>query len=220
MIGKFLKRIRTKERIRVYDVADICGVSQPFISNVENEKRIPTTEMFFSILNALASLYPITDDVVTAFNLEKEIKTELAEVDDFNNYEIYEDPAYVKDLVVGYWENEFLIELMEEFGYYDLSDELGQEEASSILLNSVSESERPIFQTILDLKIDEKYAIGFDQYIPPRKQSDTDLIDLSLLDIDSMLKEGKIILDGIKISKSDLIALRKVVNGIRYDRLN
>ena len=44
--------------------------------------------MFFSILNALASLYPITDDVVTAFNLEKEIKTELAEVDDFNNYEI------------------------------------------------------------------------------------------------------------------------------------
>ena len=47
MIGKFLKRIRMKERIRVYDVADICGVSQPFISNVENEKRIPTTEMLW-----------------------------------------------------------------------------------------------------------------------------------------------------------------------------
>ena len=220
MIGAFLKRIRIKEKIRVYDVADICGVSQPFISNVENEKRIPTTEMFFSILNALALLYPITDDVVTAFNLEKEIKTESEEVGDFNNYEIYKDPAYVKDTVVSYWENEFLIELMEEFGYYDLSEELGQEEATAILLNNVPESERSIFQTILDLKFDEKHVIGFAQYIPPRKQSEIDLVDLSLLDVDSMLKEGKIILDGIKISKTDLIALRKVVNGIRYDRLN
>lgn len=220
MIGAFLKRIRIKEKIRVYDVADICGVSQPFISNVENEKRIPTTEMFFSILNALALLYPITDDVVTAFNLEKEIKTESEEVDDFNNYEIYKDPAYVKDTVVSYWENEFLIELMEELGYYDLSEELGQEEATAILLNNVPESERSIFQTILDLKFDEKHVIGFARYIPPRKQSEIDLVDLSLLDVDSMLKEGKIILDGIKISKTDLIALRKVINGIRYDRLN
>ncbi|WP_449460354.1 helix-turn-helix domain-containing protein [Streptococcus suis] len=220
MIGAFLKEKRIKEKIRVHEIADICGVSQPYISNVENEKRTPTTEMFFSILNAIALLYPITNDIVSAFNLKKEVKTDADEIEDYNNYEIYQDPAYVKDCVVGYWENEFLIELMEQLDYYDLSDKLGEEEATSLLLNSISSSELPIFQTILSLKFDEKYVIGFNQYIPPKREFDTDVIDLNLLDIDNMQKEGKVVLDGLKISKSDLTALRKVINGIRYDRIN
>ena len=57
MIGAFLKRIRIKEKIRVYDVADICGVSQPFISNVENEKRIPTTDRICPSLSITFSAF-------------------------------------------------------------------------------------------------------------------------------------------------------------------
>lgn len=224
MIGNFIKNIRTAKKIRVADIADICGVSQPYITNVENEKRIPTVEMFFSIIEAIASLYPVTDEILDFFDLRSYIKIEFEDTDDYNNYEIYEDPIYAKEQVKDYWVESFLFDFLDFSGYYDFykvfdnDKEKAIEEVLSIVSNS--KTELNVVATIFSLY--EKNDMGeyFKQYTPPVTMVKSDFIDLSLLDIDDMQKEGRITLDGMKITKSDLASLRKIINGIRYDRLN
>ncbi|MGH2328325.1 helix-turn-helix transcriptional regulator [Streptococcus uberis] len=74
MIGEFIKGIRVKHNIRVVDLAGIVGVSQPYISNIENEKRYPTVELFFRIIYALSELSPFNSDV--SFSLENVLEHE------------------------------------------------------------------------------------------------------------------------------------------------
>lgn len=224
MIGNFIRNIRTAQKIRVADIADFCGVSQPYITNVENEKRIPTVEMFFNIIEAIASLYPVTDEILDSFDLGSYIKTEFEDTDDYNNYEIYEDPIHAKELVTSFWIESFLFDFLDYSGYYDFykifdnDKEKAIEEVLGLVSNS--KSELNIVATIFSLYNKNETEEYFKQYTPPLTIVKSDFIDLSLLDIDDMQKEGRIILDGMKITKSDLASLRKIINGIRYDRLN
>ena len=224
MIGNFIRNIRTAQKIRVADIADFCGVSQPYITNVENEKRIPTVEMFFNIIEAIASLYPVTDEILDSFDLGSYIKTEFEDTDDYNNYEIYEDPIHAKELVTSFWIESFLFDFLDYSGYYDFykifdnDKEKAIEEVLGLVSNS--KSELNIVATIFSLYNKNETEEYFKQYTPPITIVKSDFIDLSLLDIDDMQKEGRIILDGMKITKSDLASLRKIINGIRYDRLN
>lgn len=224
MIGNFIRNIRTAQKIRVADIADFCGVSQPYITNVENEKRIPTVEMFFNIIEAIASQYPVTDEILDSFDLGSYIKTEFEDTDDYNNYEIYEDPIHAKELVTSFWIESFLFDFLDYSGYYDFYKIFNNDKEKAIEevlgLVSNSKSELNIVATIFSLYNKNETEEYFKQYTPPTTIVKSDFIDLSLLDIDDIQKDGRIILDGMKITKSDLASLRKIINGIRYDRLN
>lgn len=224
MIGNFIRNIRTAQKIRVADIADFCGVSQPYITNVENEKRIPTVEMFFNIIEAIASQYPVTDEILDSFDLGSYIKTEFEDTDDYNNYEIYEDPIHAKELVTSFWIESFLFDFLDYSGYYDFYKIFNNDKEKAIEevlgLVSNSKSELNIVATIFSLYNKNETEEYFKQYTPPTTIVKSEIIDLSLLDIDDIQKEGRIILDGMKITKSDLASLRKIINGIRYDRLN
>ena len=51
MIGTYLKEIRKNQNIKVVELAKTVKVSQPYISNIENEKRYPyfSKSLFLSL---------------------------------------------------------------------------------------------------------------------------------------------------------------------------
>lgn len=86
MIGTYLKEIRKNQNIKVVELAKTVKVSQPYISNIENEKRYPTKELFFKIIVSIAELSPINYDVYTALDLSDEEKKEIHIPDTLNEF--------------------------------------------------------------------------------------------------------------------------------------
>lgn len=74
MIGTYLKDLRKRQNIKVVELAKSVQVSQPYISNIENEKRYPTKELFFKIILSIAELSPINYDVYFELDLSDEKK--------------------------------------------------------------------------------------------------------------------------------------------------
>lgn len=81
VIGNFLKETRKDKNIKVVTLAKQVGISQPYISNIENGKRGVTKELFFKIIYAIAELSPITWDVYYELELSEEKKEEI-DIDD------------------------------------------------------------------------------------------------------------------------------------------
>lgn len=81
IIGNFLKQARKDKHIKVMTLAKQIGISQPYISNIENGKRAVTKELFFKIIYGIAELSPITWDVYYDLELSEETKEEIS-VDD------------------------------------------------------------------------------------------------------------------------------------------
>lgn len=77
IIGNFLKETRKDKNIKVVTLAKQVGISQPYISNIENGKRGVTKELFFKIIYAIAELSPITWDVYYDLGLSEEEKVEI-----------------------------------------------------------------------------------------------------------------------------------------------
>ena len=77
IIGNFLKKIRKDKDIKVVTLAKQIGISQPYISNIENGKRTVTKELFFKIIYGIAELSPITWDVYYDLELAEEKKVEI-----------------------------------------------------------------------------------------------------------------------------------------------
>lgn len=77
IIGNFLKETRKDKNIKVVTLAKQVGISQPYISNIENGKRGVTKELFFKIIYAIAELSPITRDVYDELELSEEKKEEI-----------------------------------------------------------------------------------------------------------------------------------------------
>lgn len=129
IIGNFLKETRKDKHIKVVTLAKQVGISQPYISNIENGKRGVTKELFFKIIYAIAELSPLTSDLYYELELSEEEKEEIS-VDDtldefWDNYsdEIKEDLNGALDD-----EDEEAISTFEEFESYvhlwDLKDML------------------------------------------------------------------------------------------------
>ena len=81
VIGNFLKETRKDKNIKVVTLAKQVGISQPYISNIENGKRGVTKELFFKIIYAIAELSPITRNVYDELGLSEEKKEEI-DIDD------------------------------------------------------------------------------------------------------------------------------------------
>ncbi|EMF0269832.1 helix-turn-helix transcriptional regulator, partial [Enterococcus hirae] len=56
-LGSFIKETRLgcfDRNVTLNDVSKHSGISQPYLSMVENEKKIPTVKTFFKIIETLA----------------------------------------------------------------------------------------------------------------------------------------------------------------------
>lgn len=93
IIGNFLKETRKDKNIKVVTLAKQVGISQPYISNIENGKRGVTKELFFKIIYAIAELSPITMDVYYELELSEEKKEEIYIDDTLGEFwdEYYDD---------------------------------------------------------------------------------------------------------------------------------
>ena len=93
IIGNFLKETRKDKNIKVVTLAKQVGISQPYISNIENGKRGVTKELFFKIIYAIAELSPITRDVYFDLELSEETKEEISVDDTLGEFwdEYYDD---------------------------------------------------------------------------------------------------------------------------------
>jgi transcriptional regulator, xre family len=88
MIGTYLKNLRKEQNIKVVELAKAVQVSQPYISNIENEKRYPTKELFFKIINSIAELSPLTYEVYIDLDLSDEEKKDI----------------YIPDVLPEFWD--------------------------------------------------------------------------------------------------------------------
>lgn len=106
MIGDYLKSLRKQQNIKVVELAKSVGVSQPYVSNIENEKRFPTVELFFRIVISIAELSPLNYDVCFNLNLSDEKKEDI----------------YIPDTLPEFWEK-YSSSIIKELNKYRDEDE-------------------------------------------------------------------------------------------------
>ncbi len=58
-VGATIKKLRKGKRIRQIDFADKCGISQTYLSQIENDERNPTVDVLVRISNVLEIPYPV-----------------------------------------------------------------------------------------------------------------------------------------------------------------
>mgnify|MGYP000992662372 FL=1 len=150
MIGTYLKDLRKRQNIKVVELAKSVQVSQPYISNIENEKRYPTKELFFKIILSIAELSPINYDVYFELDLSDEIKEEI----------------YVPDTLPEFWEkysSRILEELNEQLD--DDEGEIRSLEDFSDYVSSWNLEDMSIFPEYTEF-LDSKYGVnGYGEYL-------------------------------------------------------
>lgn len=62
MIGKKLKKYRLMLEVTGETLANLAGIKRSYLSQIENEKKIPPTDTFVNIIIAMAKIAPFTYD--------------------------------------------------------------------------------------------------------------------------------------------------------------
>ncbi|HEL2298922.1 TPA: helix-turn-helix transcriptional regulator [Streptococcus suis] len=152
MIGIYLKDLRKKQNIKVVELARNVKVSQPYISNIENEKRYPTKELFFKIVTSIAELSPLNYDVYAVLDLLDEMKEDV----------------YIPDTLAEFWEkySSSLIKQLNEFTDEDEDeDEILSLEDFSKRVSSWNLSDMKAFPEYIEF-LDDKYGVdGYGEYL-------------------------------------------------------
>lgn len=150
MIGTYLKDLRKRQNIKVVELAKSVQVSQPYISNIENEKRYPTKELFFKIILSIAELSPINYDVYFELDLSDEKKEEI----------------YVPDTLPEFWEkysSRILEELNEQLD--DDEGEIRSLEDFSDYVSSWNLEDMSVFPEYTEF-LDSKYGVnGYGEHL-------------------------------------------------------
>ena len=150
MIGTYLKDLRKRQNIKVVELAKSVQVSQPYISNIENEKRYPTKELFFKIILSIAELSPINYDVYFELDLSDEKKEEI----------------YVPDTLPEFWEkysSRILEELNERLD--DDEGEIRSLEDFSDYVSSWNLEDISVFPEYTEF-LDSKYGVnGYGEHL-------------------------------------------------------
>ena len=150
MIGTYLKDLRKRQNIKVVELAKSVQVSQPYISNIENEKRYPTKELFFKIILSIAELSPINYDVYFELDLSDEKKEEI----------------YVPDTLPEFWEkhsSRILEELNERLD--DDEGEIRSLEDFSDYVSSWNLEDMSVFPEYTEF-LDSKYGVnGYGEHL-------------------------------------------------------
>lgn len=152
MIGTFLKNIRKEQGIKVVELAKAVQLSQPYISNIENEKRYPSKELFFKIIISIAELSPITYEVYNSLNLSDEQKKEID----------------ILDLLPEFWDK-YRSSVLEEINSWD-DEELEEREIISCedfidYFNPINLNDMSVFPEFIEF-LDSKYgANGYTEIV-------------------------------------------------------
>lgn len=145
MIGNYLKNLRKRQNIKVVELAKTVQVSQPYISNIENEKRYPTKDLFFKIIISIAELSPLNYEVYRDLELSKEQKKDI----------------YIPDVLPEFWEKYSSTILKNINEYLDDEDEITSFEDFKDYVSSWNIEDMAIFPEFTDF-LDSKY--GQDDY--------------------------------------------------------
>jgi XRE family transcriptional regulator, regulator of sulfur utilization len=80
-IGETIKVLRTKKKLRQKDLAARCGLSQNYLSQIENGHRKPTLDSLESISSVLDIPFPILSFLTLEdSDISKEKKNEFQKV--------------------------------------------------------------------------------------------------------------------------------------------
>lgn len=198
-LGSFIKETRLgcfDRNVTLNDVSKHSGISQPYLSMVENEKKIPTVKTFFKIIETLArfgdNLY--LGELDQEYNWVSWIRIILDNFLDEFSYEYKGNTMPNQNLSE---QEQSIIEAIIQYREYDL--DISPTEYLKQLKRQAQTSEY-----ISDINRSVKY----------QKHK----LDLNIFFNDTTLKNLDLLLDDLPISKIELEIIRNGLNGIRYTR--
>lgn len=105
MIGKKLKGYRQLLKLTGVTLANLAGINQPYLSEIENEKKVPPIDTFMNLINAISQNAPVTPEnsnqVLTENNFKlfkKQFVVTKGETEKEKNYNYSEDSDHDYDL--------------------------------------------------------------------------------------------------------------------------
>lgn len=207
MLGKFLKEERNRYGGTLTSVAEKVEVTQPFLSNVENEKKFPTVSMFFSIVRGVASLSSQSEEAYQNIlnNFFKKVSPEFPIISPNNNH-IY-DVEELKDILFTGLENKTTLEEKEKISVVGIIESLLTLIDTSTGVIKDYESEALESDSNGTNNINKKLSLNVDYSL-----------DLNFIEDKKLLKHMDLRIDGKKLNKTDIAILETVILGIRNRR--
>lgn len=90
MIGKKLKQYRLMLDLTGTKLAKLAGINQPYLSEIENEKKVPPLDTFMNLVTAIAKISPLNEEnrssILTEDNLNKFIGTAIIKAHEIPDY--------------------------------------------------------------------------------------------------------------------------------------
>lgn len=90
MIGKKLKQYRLMLDLTGTKLAKLAGINQPYLSEIENEKKVPPFDTFMNLVTAIAKISPLNEEnrssILTEDNLNKFIGTAIIKAHEIPDY--------------------------------------------------------------------------------------------------------------------------------------
>lgn len=203
-IGSFLKYFRTDylgRKITLTELSKKTGLSQPFLSMVENGRKSLTVPTFFNIIEGLSifgeNLFtqPIEDKIDEEFNRISWIKDMLT--------------TFLEDYNSGNYYNEWIPKdslSKEEVAIFEASVEYLREDKDRFPSEFLKEQKSP--KELNKEDGDLTNLLNFISYS----------LDLNVFFDEAKLKHLKLKLDELPVSKDELEIIKNSINGIRYSR--
>lgn len=106
MIGIKIKKYRLSLKMTGAMLANIAGINQPYLSQIENEKKIPPFDTFMNLVDSIAKISPLTEknaDIILTESMFQEFYSLL-------NKDLYYDIETDEIVITFYMPNESYIE--------------------------------------------------------------------------------------------------------------
>lgn len=90
MIGKKLKAYRLMLDLTGTTLAKLAGINQPYLSEIENEKKVPPFDTFMNLVTAISKISPLNEEnrssILTNDNLNKFLGSAIIKAHEIPNY--------------------------------------------------------------------------------------------------------------------------------------
>jgi len=90
MIGKKLKAYRLMLDLTGTTLAKLAGINQPYLSEIENEKKVPPFDTFMNLVTAISKISPLNEEnrssILTNDNFNKFLDTAIIKAHEIPNY--------------------------------------------------------------------------------------------------------------------------------------
>ncbi|WP_460648520.1 helix-turn-helix domain-containing protein [Lactococcus garvieae] len=235
MLGKKLKQYRENIKDTGETIANLAGIKRAYLSQIENEKKVPPFDTFIRIVKALASRSLITKEnakvILTDENYQAFLKnyyesevgkksniseSELREFffNSFNSHNYFEDSDKINVFIIIYATDE-IIRVKDDWWYnYILSDIVNY---SFHTTEHITDSEWEILNQISSLRTNNTYTLNDTKVINTLNE----LLDKKtvIVDLNSIIdKNMKLLLGGQSLSNSEMDMLKVALDAIRYNR--